>query len=86
MNDSLTEAYSNNLREKDRRISDLGITKVFILSMMGDGHNVRSRCGLTMKAGCVINMKSVAFVLGLLIYRVIHVAYFVSLIESPCSD
>ena len=80
MNDSLTEAYSNNLREKDRRISDLGIIKVYILGMMGGGHNVRSGCGLTMRGGFVINTKIVAFVLGLLMYRVI--ACFVSLIES----
>lgn len=25
MNDSLNEAYTNNIREKDRRIADLGI-------------------------------------------------------------
>ena len=80
MNDSLTEAYSNNLWEKDRRISDLGITKVYIFGMMRGGHNVRSGCGLTMRGGFVINTKIVAFLLGLLAYRVI--ACFVSLIES----
>ena len=41
---------------------------------------MRSGCGLTMRGGFVINTKIVAFVLGLLAYRVI--ACFVSLIES----
>lgn len=46
----------------------------------GGGHNVRSGCGHAMRGGFVINTKIVAFVLGLLAYRVI--ACFVSLIES----